>query len=333
MASSADAAFVGVDVGGTKVSAARMSGGELTERSLTDTAQGSVEELVDGIVGAVERVGGAGFEAVGVGVPSTVDFETGRARASVNVPLEDFPLRRVLRDRLGLPVYVDNDTTLAALAEAYEGGALAARNLVMFTVGTGVGGGLVLNGSVYRGATGAAPEIGHMLIAAELADGAPPAGEFPQRGSLESLAAGTALDGLAAEAARTDPDSALGRIASERGEVNGRDAVEVAEQGDERARRVIAVLGERLGIGIANAINTFDPDVVAIGGGVSAAGDLLLGPAIETAHRFVLPGVGTKTEIRLARHGPEAGVLGAALLAQLELESESGDAASERGGT
>ena len=252
--------------------------------------------------------------AVGVAVPSVVDWESGRIRSSVNIPLQDIPLRAVLRERLGVPVYVDNDATCAALAEAYDDdGRLVARNLVMFTIGTGVGGGIVIGGRVMRGATGAAAELGHTIVGADL--GRAPfahAGEYPQPGSLESLASG----------------SALNEIARAQGLQPGR-VIEAARDGDAEACAAIELLGRRLGIGIANAINTFDPELVVVGGGVSAAGEMLLGPAREEAFRYVLTGVGTRTEIRRARYGPLAGVRGAALLAGHELEADRAEDARE----
>jgi glucokinase len=241
-------------------------------------------------------------------VPSVVEFATGRVRFSVNIPLADLPLRALLSERIGLPVFVDNDASCAALAEAYGAdGRLDCGDLVMFTIGTGVGGGVVIGGRLFRGVTGAAPEMGHMIIGLDLADGAPePAERFPQPGSLEWLGTGGAL-ALLARRLLDDP------------EASGRDAVAAAQAGDARGIEALRILGERIGIGIANAINLFDPAEVALGGGVSAAGDLLLGPAEATARRFALPGVGTRTTIRLARRGPEAGVLGAALLAAQEV--------------
>lgn len=320
------AEFVGVDVGGTKIACAVLRGGELTGDALQPTDGDDAEALIGEICASIEEVRTEATTAVGVGVPSVIDWEGGRARTSVNVPLEDVPLRDVLTERLGVPVFVDNDATLAALAEAHEGDELVVRDLVMFTVGTGVGGGLVLDGRPYRGATGAAAEIGHTLIGVEL-DGEEVPGPtgFPQVGSLERFAAGRALDDLASAAAEEHPDSFLGEKLAAGEEITGADAVEGAKAGDEVAARAIEVLGERLGLGIANAINTFDPAVVAIGGGVSNAGDLLLEPARRTALRYVLPGVGTKTEIRLAVHGPRAGVLGAALLAKQEFERKGDD--------
>ncbi len=304
--------LIGVDVGGTKTAVAVLDGAALSEPVLEPTDTTSAETLISQLVAAVGTAGPA--DAVGVAVPSVVDWETGRIRSSVNIPLHDVPLRDVLRERLGVPVYVDNDATCAALAEAYDDdGSLVARHLVMFTVGTGVGGGIVIHGRVYRGATGAAAELGHTLVGAELRR-APFAhsDDFPQSGSLESLASGSALNELAAECGAPP-----GRV------------IDAARDGDAGARAAIELLGRRLGIGIANAINIFDPDLVVVGGGVSAAGEMLLAPAREEAGRYRLTGVGTRTEIRRARYGPLAGVRGAALLAGHELEAERADEARE----
>jgi glucokinase len=295
--------FIGVDVGGTKVSVAVLEGDRLSEPTLQPTVLDSTEGLIDQLAGLITAAGPA--DAVGIGVPSVIDFATGTARHSVNVPLQSVPLRRLLTERLSLPVFVDNDATVAALAEAHDDDLQPiAQSLVLFTIGTGVGGGIVIGGRIYRGATGGAAELGHQLIGADLSAGQPPhSDEAPQPGSLERLAAGRALD-------------ALGR---ERGFPDGPAVVTAARDGDASALEAIHILGERLGVGIANAINVFDPEQVVIGGGVSAAGELLLEPARAVARRFVLPGVGTRTEIRLARYGPRAGVRGAALLAGQEV--------------
>jgi glucokinase len=300
------------------VSVARLSEGRLSEPLVRPTAKGGADALIDEIVAGIEQMRTPATTAVGLGVPSVVDFENGCLRTSVNVPFADLPIRDLLSERLGLPVFVDNDATVAALAEASEGERIVISNLVMFTVGTGVGGGLVLGGRIYRGATGAAAEMGHTLIGLDLRAGSPPATGFPQPGSLESLASGTRLDELAKLAAERVPSSALAAREAAGEVISGRDAVETAVAGDPAAVEALRVLGECLGVGIANAINLLDPEVVAIGGGVSSAGELLLGPARRTALEYVLPGVGTKTQIRLARRGPEAGVLGAALLAATE---------------
>jgi glucokinase len=326
-----DGQLIGVDVGGTKVAVATLEDARLSDSLLRPTEGSSPEGLVEEVVAGVEEARNANTAAVGIGVPSVVEFATGRVRSSVNLKLADFDLRGALEERLGVPVFVDNDATVAALAEAFdESGRPVVQNLVMFTVGTGVGGGLVLGGKVYRGTTGAAGELGHTMVGADFSHGVPPSLEFPQRGALESVVSGRILDRLAAKIAADSPRSALGKLAAGGREVDGNDAVRAAKDGDPEAIQALRTLGERLGIGIANALNTFDPDEVVIGGGVSSAGELLLGPAKDVARRFALPGVGERAEIRLARHGKQAGVRGAALLAGLELSRGDEAFASRR---
>jgi glucokinase len=302
--------LIGVDVGGTKVAVASLEGTTLHEVGSWPTDCDTEEELLDQFVTSIRAAGRA--DAVGIAVPSAVDFATGTARFSVNIPLAGVPLRDVLRERLGMPVYVDNDATCAALAEAYaDDRTPLARHLVMLTVGTGIGGGIVIDGRIYRGASGAAAELGHQIVGADLREGAPPADDkFPQPPSLENLAAGRGLHALARE----------------RGMADGEEAVRRAHEGHPEALECLRILGERVGIGVANAINTFDPDMVVLGGGISAAaGQLLLEPATRVAEAYVMPGVGTRTRITLARYANKAGMRGAALLAGQELAAEQGE--------
>lgn len=311
---------IGVDLGGTKIAVARLAGRELDGSRLAPTNCNSAEALIDQLVELVQDCRGPELDGVGIGVPSVVNFEKGRVVSSVNIPLVDVPLREILGERLAVPVFVDNDATVAALAEAHDENLnMVARDLVMLTIGTGVGGGLVLDGRIYRGATGGAGELGHTLVGMDLSGPVPPAGKFPQPGSLEAVAAGHALDGLVCGFAGRYPESALGRRHAAGEKLTGVEAVEAAQGGDADAARLIELWGERVGIGVANVINTFDPKEVVIGGGAARAGDLLLEPARRTASAYVLPGLGTETTIRLARHGVQAGVLGAALLAVHEL--------------
>jgi glucokinase len=315
--------IVGIDLGGTKVAAASLRGVELGPAAIEVTDHSSQEAVLAQLVSVVKRVRGGKLDAVGVGVPSVVEFESGQVIASVNVPLAGVPLRRLLRERLGVPVFVDNDANIAALAEAHDHRLrMVAKNLVMLTVGTGMGGGLVLGGRVYRGATGGAGELGHTIVAADLSSPFRPASDFPQPGSLERVAAGSALDRLAADAAVGQPQSALGRRRVAGQSVLGADVVRAARAGDPTSARVVETWAERVGIGIANAINTFDPDEVVLGGGAARAGKLLLEPARRVALSHVVPGLGGNTTVRLARH-KRAGVLGAALLALHELKPSS----------
>src|SRR5918997_5027964 len=316
-----DGQFIGLDVGGTKIASATLENGKLTTRELVKTDVSDSDKLVAQIVELIGHLRTDATVAVGIGLPSIIEFETGRIAHSVNIPLADLPLRELLTSRAGVPVYLENDASCAALAEAFdEDGQLVCPNLVMVTVGTGVGGGMVFNGRLYRGATSAA-ELGHTVIGLDLEDGAPmPEGKHPLPGTLEYLAAGRALDRLAEREAREEEDSFLGKRLEQDGEVTGHDVVDGAKAGDADALRVLDVLAQRLRIGVANAINLFDPQEIVIGGGVSTAGDLLLDPARATAERYTVPGLGRHTTIRLARHGAQAGVLGAAMVAAHEEE-------------
>jgi glucokinase len=321
---------IGLDLGGTKIAVATLQGNALSNSTMEPTNLSGQDALIDQLVEMIEGCRGDKLDGVGLGVPSIVEFATGRVVSSANVPLADVPLREVLGERLGVPVFVDNDATVAALAEAHdEQLRMVARDLVMITVGTGVGGGLVLGGRIYRGATGGAGELGHTLVGMDLAGPVPDAGSFPQKGSLEAVAAGHALDVMVQRGAHENPDSALGRLQAKGGPVTGVEAVDAAQSGDAVALRLLELWGERVGIGIANAINTFDPEEVVIGGGAARAGDLLLEPAKRTASAYVLPGLGTRTSIRIARHGVRAGVLGAALLATHELSDARAPARTE----
>jgi glucokinase len=315
---------IGVDVGGTKIAVASLRGQELSESLIEPTRlDGGSVALIDQLGSMVQSVRSDDLAAVGVGAPSVVEFGTGTIVSSTNIPLTNVPLRSVLGERLGVPVFVDNDATVAALAEAHdEHLRLVARHLVMLTIGTGVGGGLVLSGRIYRGATGGAGEIGHTLVGLDLSEfrEIPAPAGFPEPGSLEYEAAGHALDRLVTVAAAEHPDSVFGRLVAEGKPATGVEAVDAALAGDPFAVRMVELWAERVGIGVANVINTFDPEEVVIGGGVARAGDLLLEPARRAALSHVLPGLAKCTTIRMARHGVRAGVLGAALLAEQELE-------------
>lgn len=293
---------IGVDVGGTKVAVAALEDTTLGTPVTEPTEVRDAAALLDQLVHMIERLDPAHTAAaVGVGLPSAVDAETGTARASANVPLQDVPVRDELERRLGLPVFVANDAQVAGLSEAHdERLAVSADSLILLTIGTGVGGAIIIGGEIFLGATGAAGHLGHQLIAADLSGGVPTRSEHPpQPGTLESFAAGRSLDALARE----------------HGHADGRALVAATRAGDAAAGRAMTLFGSRLGLGIANAINVFDPDEVVVGGGVSAAGDLLLEPATRTARAFTVAGIGTRTTIRLARDGQNAGVRGAALLA------------------
>jgi glucokinase len=309
---------VGVDLGGTKLLAgavgpdlavhhrARRQALGLDQAALLDTCVAAVEEARD-VAGEVV--------AVGFGIPCTIDRRTGIAVYSTHLPIVDLPFGALVSERLGLPVVVDNDATCAVLAEARFGAGRGCLNVVLLTLGTGIGGGLFLDGHLFRGRSGAGGEMGHMVIDA---DGPPCQGNCPNRGCLEALASGSALVREAALRVGREPDTALGRAMEEGVPLTGPLVTEFAHDGDPVARASIEVIGRNLGVGLANLVNIFEPDVIVIGGGVIAAGEMLLEPAREEMLRRALaPGRDT-VRVEAAAFGAEAGMIGAAVLAREE---------------
>lgn len=314
---------IGVDVGGTKIAAAEVIDGHIRESVEIATHTDSSGQLMEDIQSAVEAVlkKAESPAAIGIGIPSQVDSASGTVLSSVNIPLAGVRLGEELHNRFGLPVIVDNDANCAALAEARAPGSEQAHFLVMYTLGTGVGGGVVIDGRIYRGATGLGAELGHVVIEA---DGPECPGACPNRGCLEALCSGTALERDANALARDRPQSRLGRIASERGKLHGKDVEAAARDGDADAIALFERFGRWLGVGIANAINAFEPEQVVIGGGLSRASDLFLEVATREAAARALPAIVPRVKVRLARTGAEAGVVGAAIVAAQELTPAGG---------
>ena len=307
---------IGVDAGGTKLLAAALVGDwEVQHRVFRRWDGRDRDQVLATMVEAVEEVRAAAPDAVavGLGIPSLVDFESGTSVACVHLPLEGVPVRDVMATRLGLPVHVDNDVNLALLGEVRGGAASGARNAVMLTLGTGVGGALWVDGGMRRGADGAAGELGHMTV--DL-DGPPCQGNCPNRGCLEALVSGPAIAREGDRVAAARPGSALERARSDGAPITGELVTDHALAGDSDAREVIARVGERLGAGLVGIVNAFNPEVVVIGGGVSRAGDLLLEPARQVVRERALRPSGATARIELARFGDEAGVIGAGLFAR-----------------
>jgi glucokinase len=315
---------IGVDLGGTKLLAGVVDADLNVHHRVRRPAQGLTQpELLDAIVGAVEEARAAApseVVAVGFGIPCLIDQRRGVATMAVNLPIRDVPFRDLMAERLGLPVEIDNDGNVAALAEHRAGAARGTSHAVLLTVGTGIGGGVILDGASYGGAIGAAPELGHVTIDV---DGPPCQGNCPNNGCLETLASGTALAREGRRIAAEQPQSALGRALVVGREITGALITELAHDGDAAAREALALIGRNLGVGIASFLNVFNPDVVVIGGGVLAAGDLLLEPARAEAARRALPTMVAHARIVPAEFGAEAGLVGSALLA-LESRRRSG---------
>ena len=314
---------IGVDLGGTKMllGVLDVDSNVLWESKERSTGQDE-DELVELLVREVgeARQARPGAAALGLGIPATIDRTKGVAVSAVNLPIDDLPIRDLAAERTGLPVFVDNDANVAALAEHLYGAAQGADNAVMLTIGTGIGGGLILGGELYRGATGAGAELGHIVIDV---DGPPCQGNCPGRGCVETFASGTAIGREGREAAEREPDSALGGMRAAGQEIDGKAVTEAALAGDPTAVGVFDLVGTRLGAALASLANIFDPEVIVIGGGVMAAGDLLLEPARRELKARALPPM-NRTPVLAAKLGPEAGMVGAAAMARIELERQGG---------
>jgi glucokinase len=314
---------IGVDLGGTKMLIGVLDGGsevlwESREASTGQTEDDLIELLVREVIEAREAC--PRVVAVGLGIPATIDRPRGVAVSAVNLPIRDLPIRDLVAERTGLPTFVDNDANVAALAEHLYGAARAARNAVMITVGTGIGGGLIIGGEVYRGATGAAAELGHMVI--DL-DGPRCQGNCPGHGCVESLASGTALGREGRAAAEREPGSALGRLLAEGREIDGKAVSDAALAGDGAAVGVVEGIGRNLGVALTSFANIFEPEAIVVGGGVIAAGERLLEPARRELRERALRPMNL-TPVLAAELGPDAGMIGAAAMARIELAGEPG---------
>ncbi len=302
---------IGIDAGGTKLLGGVVDEDLVVHNRVHRFWRGADrEETLRIVVDAVEEVRAVAPDVAGVGfgIPSLVAPRTGVSMASVHLPLDDVPFGDLMAERLGLPVWVDNDVNAAVLAEHRFGAARGASHAVMLALGTGIGGGLIIDGRVYRGATGAAGELGHTVVDV---NGPPcPCGA---RGCLEVLASGTAIGIAGIEAARAHPRSALGKALENDGAIRGSFVTELAHAGDELAAEAVCSVGRKLGAGLVSALNVLDPEVAVIGGGAVAAGDLLLDPAREV---LAAQGLGPpRMRVVPAHFGGESGMLGAALLA------------------
>jgi glucokinase len=314
---------LGVDVGGTKVAVAAVDGVTVREAAEDPTITATTVALLNGIEAVVQRmINRVGKpDAIGVGVPSQIEYATGMVETSVNIPLTGVPLREELGSRFGVPVFVDNDANCAALAEAHI---LGEDHLVMLTLGTGVGGGIVTGGMTFRGAHGLGAELGHMTLNP---DGPPCPGNCPNRGCIEAYCSGQALERDATELARDKPDSPLAKLIGADGKVSGRNLQEAAEAGDPDALLIFENFARMLGIAMAGYVNVFEPDRLTIGGGVSRASHLFLDRAIREANARALPALLRRVTIALAEGGADAGVIGAAVLAAQEVAARKRDTA------
>jgi glucokinase len=286
---------IGVDLGGTKILAGVVfADGRIERRREHATPVTSQDDLLAGLDAAVEELLDEEVVALGFGIPSPIDQRSGRAEQAVNIPLDatvDF--RGRMAERFGLPVGIENDANAAAYAEFHFGAAREARTMVMLTLGSGCGGGVVIDGELYRGWA----EFGHIVIEF---DGIPCQGTCTGRGHLEPYVTGFAATKLAQEV--------FGPA------VDAHRLVRLANEGEQRAIEILDGIGRHLGAGIGSLVNIFNPELVVIGGGFAAAGDFILDPAREIVAREGLAGAGKRVRIVRAELGTAAGLIGAGLV-------------------
>ncbi|HWB70174.1 MAG TPA: ROK family protein [Solirubrobacterales bacterium] len=311
---------IGVDLGGTKMLVGVLDGTEVLwedREASTGQEEGALVEMLVRQVDAA-RAAHPEVAAIGLGIPATIDHERGVAVSAVNLPIDNLPIREIVSERTGLPTFVDNDANVAAFAEYVYGAARGKTETVMLTIGTGIGGGLILGGEVYRGASGAGAELGHTVIDI---NGPPCQGNCPGRGCIETMASGTAIGREGREAAAREPGSALGRLLAEGKQVDGQAVTEAAQAGDSVALGVLELVGTRLGAALTTFANTFEPEVIILGGGAMAAGELLLGPARRELRARALRPM-NETPVLPAEMGSDAGMIGAAAMARAEMGRE-----------
>ena len=308
---------VGIDVGGTKTAAVRVAwSGAVLARETLPTPADDMQATLETTVRAARAVLTPEVRAIGIGAAGLVEAGTGRLTFAPNLAWRNVPLVEYMWEAVGLPTIADNDNNVAAWGEYRLGVGRGLSHLLFVGVGTGIGGGIVTDGKLFRGAHGFAAEIGHIIVE----PGGPLCG-CGNHGCWEQVASGHAVTRAGREAARQHPQSMIARRCDgDPARVTGPLVTECARAGDPVARGILAQVGRRLGEGIAGLVNVLDPQIVAVGGGAAAAGDLLLEPArvafvasVEaSAHRPDVP-------IVAASLGAEAGAIGAAMLALDEL--------------
>ncbi|MDK1026503.1 MAG: ROK family protein [Actinomycetota bacterium] len=302
---------VGVDIGGTKSLAVRMNDAEVVEESRVELDR-SLSAL-DAISRSVDSVLNDEVEAVGVGIAGLVRQGDGTFLWGPHVLGSNLQIRTEMSDRFGMPVHVDNDANTAAIAELRLGAARGHSDALFVSLGTGIGGAVIINGSLYRGGSFAG-EWGHVQVDRDglLCD-------CGKRGCWETLASGPALVRLAREVVSVNPDSSIARLLGS-SRITGEAVVAAADAGDEIARALVTDVGRSFGQGLANLVAIFDPEIIIVGGGLGSVGESIVGPARRVLIDAVYGGkVRVPPTVRVAELGPAAGAIGAALQAAGEV--------------
>ena len=313
--------YIGVDVGGSNIACAVVDENcEIISRSKAKThgKTGSIDytEVLDIIIRTVnlacEAAGIKPFDAssIGIGCPGICNSDMGIVEYTNNLGFRNVPLKTDVEDEFKIPIYLDNDANAAAFGEYIAGAAMGTKNAVVITLGTGVGSGIIINGKIYRGTNFAAGEIGHTVI---VADGLPCS--CGRKGCFEAYSSATGLVNMTKKAAAEHPESLINQLIKEDGKASARTAYKAAKLGDEVGQKVTEEYVKYLAVGIANVINTFQPDILCIGGGVCNEGSLLLNPLKEAVYREIYSRDSKKTtRLAICTLGNDAGIIGAAML-------------------
>ena len=316
--------LVGVDLGGTTVKLAFVSiYGEIickweipTDKSengkyITTHIAKAIDEKLRELDESKERLIG-----IGIGAPGPVNMATGDIYEAVNLGWKNFPLKNRLEVETGLPVVVDNDANIAAIGEMWKGAGDGAKNLILVTLGTGVGGGIIVNGQIVHGANGAGGEIGHIT---SIPEGGAPC-NCGKTGCLETIASATGIARIAAERLQqTDEPSRLRHVWNEAGAVTAKDVFDAVKENDALAQQIVDEVTFHLGLALAHLANGLNPEKIVIGGGVSKAGDVLAQAVAHHFKRFAFPRVAEAAEIVIATLENDAGVIGGAWLVKTNM--------------
>ncbi len=320
--------FVGIDLGGTKINTALVNadGGIIAQDYRATQAEKGPEAVIAQLVDAASDVitrGGISPKqvcAVGVAAPGPIHAESGVVTTPPNLPgWRDVPLRQLIQDKLGLPTALENDANAAALAEHHFGAGQGTRHMIYVTASTGIGGGFILDGKLYGGATGAAGEIGHMTI---LPQG--PLCACGNRGCLEALASGTAIARAAQERVKYGVPTLIADLAEgDPDRISAKLVAEAAAQGDIEAQEIVTEAMGYLGVGMANLVDAFNPELIVIGGGLTKMGERLFDPVRRMVDRRAFRAAAQVVRIVPAQLGDDVGILGAATVAMLQREESS----------
>lgn len=319
----------GIDIGGTTTKIALVTNnGDLSEKCVIPTPETddgtflavSVTETIEKLL-VKHHLSKDSVAGIGVGAPGPVDQRAGTFYELTNLNWDDhFPMREILQTSTGLPVIINNDANCAALGEMWKGAGMGSRDLICLTLGTGIGGGVIVNGNIVQGARGAAGEIGH--FPSVVTDGAPC--NCGKTGCLETVASATGMVRLAAERVndKQDRSKKLTSLLNINGSLSAKEIFELAGMGDETALEVVTEAAQYLGVACASMANMLNPEKIILGGGVAKAGDLLLHPVKRTYAKHAFPASASATEITLARLGNDAGAIGAAWMIKQQKAEE-----------